>query len=55
MEDRNNQFDIYDPASDVWSIGMMNQGFVYAGVISVNNIIYIAGEATLNQVWKLEF
>ena len=56
-----NQFDIYDPVSDLWSIGIMNQGFDYAGVISVNNIIYIAGGGfpyntpSSNQVWKLEF
>jgi hypothetical protein len=54
-------FDIYDPGSDLWSIGIMNQGFDYAGVISVNNVIYIAGGGfpfytpTSNQVWKLEF
>ena len=56
-----NQFDIYDPVSEVWSIGVMNQGFDYAGVISVNNTIYIAGGGfpgytpASNQVWKLEF
>lgn len=55
------QFDIYDPASDVWSIGVMTQGFDFAGVISVNNTIYIAGGGfpyvtpSSNQVWKLEF
>ena len=55
------QFDIYNPASDVWSIGVMTQGFDFAGVISVNNIIYIAGGGfpyvtpSSNQVWKLEF
>jgi hypothetical protein len=56
-----NQFDIYDPVSDQWSIGVMNQGFDFAGVISVNNTIYIAGggfpyySLSSNQVWKLEF
>jgi hypothetical protein len=55
------QFDIYDPVAEVWSIGVMNQGFDFAGVISVNNIIYIAGGGfpyytpPSNQVWKLEF
>ena len=55
------QFDIYDPVADLWSIGIMNQGFNYAGVISVNNIIYIAGGGfpyytpSSNQVWKLQF
>jgi len=37
------EFDIYNMVTDVWSIGKMNRGFVDAGVISVNNIIYIAG------------
>ena len=55
------QFDIYDPASDVWSIGViaMTQGFDFAVAISVNNTIYITGgdpsSTPLSIVWKLEF
>ena len=56
-----NKFDIYEPVSGVWSIGTMNQGFDFAAVISVNNIIYIAGGGfpyhtpSSNQVLRLEF
>ena len=50
------KFDIYEPVSGKWSIGRMNQMFDGAAVISVNNIIYIAGEdPSSNQVWRLEF
>lgn len=55
------QFDIYDPVSGLWSIGNMTNDLIGAGVISVNNIIYVAGGGCVpafplsNQVWKLEF
>jgi hypothetical protein len=56
-----NEFDIYDPTSDQWSIGRISKEIYGATVISVNNTIYIAGgtnKATgpyFTEVWKLEF
>jgi N-acetylneuraminic acid mutarotase len=55
-----NKFDIYDVVSNTWSIGQLNQSIPEGAVISVNNIIYIAGGHNnnyqyYNQVWKLEF
>jgi N-acetylneuraminic acid mutarotase len=54
------KFDIYDIASNTWSIGVLPQPVPkYASIISVNNIIYVAGGSVngvlTNQVWKLEF
>jgi hypothetical protein len=55
-------FDIYDLATNNWSIGVLSQPIPFGAVaISVNNTIYIAGGAIngsntpTNQVWKLEF
>ena len=63
-------FDIYDPAINAWTVGVLPQEVPpAAAVISVNNIIYIAGgiigyspvtngafsAIMTNQVWKLEF
>ena len=57
--DMRNKFDIYDIASNSWSIGKLNQNIVGAAVISVNNVIYVAGGnvngSPSNIVWKLEF
>ena len=54
-----NKFDIYDITSNTWSIGELPQNIVGASLISVNNIIYVAGGyingALSNKVWKLEF
>jgi N-acetylneuraminic acid mutarotase len=55
-----NKFDIYDVSSNKWSIGQLNQSIPEGAVISVNNIIYIAGGHNnnyqyYNQVWKLAF
>ena len=54
-----NKFDIYDVTSNTWSIGELPQNIVGASLISVNNIIYLAGGyingALSNKVWKLEF
>ena len=58
-----NKFDIYDIATNTWSIGVLPVSIEGASIISVNNTIYIAG-GTVNptgyfnpgdQVWKLEF
>jgi hypothetical protein len=54
-----NRFDIYDVASDSWSIGVLLQSIYAASIIAVNNTIYLAGGyvngVLSNQVWKLEF
>jgi len=53
-----NKFDICDTSTNSWSIGVLPNN-VSGSIISVNNIIYIAGvviDGVLsNQVWKLEF
>ena len=46
-----NKFDIYDPATNIWSIGVLNENITGA-IISVNNVIYVVGG---NRIWKLEF
>jgi hypothetical protein len=54
-----NKFDIYDIATNTWSIGVLNQNIEGASIVSVNNAIYVAGGyangVLSNQVWKLEF
>ena len=54
-----NKFDIYDLTTNTWSIGVLSQNIEGASIISVNNIIYVAGGSVngvlSNQVWKLEF
>jgi len=54
-----NKFDIYDITTNTWSIGVLPVNIEGASIISVNNIIYVAG-GTVNgvlssQVYKLEF
>ena len=56
------KFDIYDTATNTWSIGLLPQSIGWASIISVNNTIYIAGGVVngdysnlSNQVWRLEF
>jgi hypothetical protein len=54
-----NRFDIYNVATNTWSIGELPVNINNASVISVNNTIYVAGgfinDVLSNQVWKLEF
>jgi hypothetical protein len=54
-----NKFDIYDLSANAWSIGVLPVSIEKAAIISVNNIIYVAGGfvngVLSNQVWKLEF
>jgi len=56
-----NEFDIYDPATNQWSIGQISKEIYDATVISVNNTIYIAGGRNkpngpyFTEVWRLEF
>ena len=57
--DRNDSFDIYDIASDSWSIAVKPLGILHASIISVNNTVYLAGGSInttfVNKVYKLEF
>jgi N-acetylneuraminic acid mutarotase len=52
-------FEIYDPSSGVWSTGVLDKSITRAAVISVNNVVYVAGGYVngvgSDQVWKLEF
>ena len=54
-------FDIYNTATEKWSVGILNQGLNYPGIISVNNKIYVAGGdrsaggGITNQVWLLQW
>ena len=54
-----NRFDIYDLFTKSWSIGTLPQTVSQAGLISVNNLVYVAGgfiDGNIsNQVWLLEF
>jgi N-acetylneuraminic acid mutarotase len=54
-----NRFDIYDLNTGGWSFGQVNDDLYGPSIISINNVIYIAGgyyNGTLSrQVWKLEF
>ena len=61
------RFEIYNLTTNTWSTGVLNQKIFDATVISVNNVIYVAGgRGTVQgpqgyggpyfkQVWKLEF
>lgn len=54
-----NQFNIYDIATNTWSIGLLDDNIKGASIISANNTIYIAGgqlDGILYAgVWRLEF
>lgn len=55
-----NKFDIYDPLTNIWSIGVLDQPIASPIVISVNGSMYVAGTTVVGdvyqrQVWKLEF
>jgi hypothetical protein len=53
------KFNIYDIASNTWSIGVLPVKIEEASIISVNNTIYMAGGKVngvlSDKVWKLEF
>jgi hypothetical protein len=53
------KFDIYDITTGTWSIGVLSKNIEGAGIISMNDTIYVAGGyvngGISNQVWKLEF
>jgi N-acetylneuraminic acid mutarotase len=57
------KFDIYDIATNTWSIGMLPQfSLEHTSIISVNNTIYLTGGMLADspysrndKVWKLEF
>jgi hypothetical protein len=53
------KFDIYDIATKTWSIGVLHQSMEAAGILSVNNTVYVAGGkengSLSNKVYKLDF
>ncbi len=52
-----NHFEIYNITTDTWSTVVLNQSLYGATIISVNNIIYVAGGTDDNgtNIWKLQF
>jgi hypothetical protein len=54
-----NKFDIYDLSTNTWSIGVLPVNIYGSTIISVNDVIYVAGGYINGQlsdkVWKLEF
>lgn len=52
-------FEIYDLTTGTWYTGLLNKSITRAAVISVNNVIYVAGGFVngvgSDQVWTLEF
>jgi len=52
---------MYNIFTDTWSIGALDQGVNYTGIIAVNNKIYVAGGSLStggglsSQVWVLEW
>jgi hypothetical protein len=53
-------FEIYDTKTKEWSVGILNRAIQNAGIISVNNTIYVAGGndaagKPTDLFWKLEF
>lgn len=54
-----NKFDIYDTATNTWSVGVLPFALEGASIISVNNTLYVAGGkvngALSAGVWRLEF
>jgi N-acetylneuraminic acid mutarotase len=54
-----NKFDIYDIATNTWSVGVLPQSITAAAIISVNNTVYVAGGKVngvlSDKVWKLEY
>jgi N-acetylneuraminic acid mutarotase len=48
------KIDIYDTATNTWSIGVLPISLSGASIIAVNNTIYLA-EGGSTKVWKLEF
>ncbi len=53
------KFDIYDVSTNTWAVGLLPVSIDGASIISVNNVIYVAGGIVngvlSNQVYKLEF
>jgi len=54
-----NKFDIFDPVTNTWSIGTLNENISGASIISVDNTIYVAGgnvsNGQFNRIWTVEF
>jgi N-acetylneuraminic acid mutarotase len=55
------KFDIHNPISNSWTVGVKPINTIYASIISINNNLYLAGGISSNnnaysrEVWKLEF
>jgi len=53
------RFEIYNLTTDTWYTGVMDKSIIGAAIISVNNIVYVAGGYVngvgSDQVWTLEF
>jgi hypothetical protein len=53
------RLDIYDIATNIWSVGVLPQSITAAAIISVNNTVYVAGGKVngvlSDKVWKLEY
>ena len=52
-------FEIYNLTTDTWYTAVLDKSITHAAIISVNNVIYVAGGFVngvgSDQVWKLEF
>lgn len=53
------QFDIYDTATNRWSVGVLPTPIVEASIIAVSGTVYLAGGwmngALSDKIWKVEF
>jgi hypothetical protein len=53
------RFDIYDPATNTWSIGKLGRDLTYTGILNTGNLTYIAGGynngVVTDEVFKLQF
>ena len=52
-------FEIYNLTTNTWYTGLLNKRIIGAAIISVNNVIYVAGGFVngigSDQIWELEF
>ena len=59
LDPNKNKFDIYNATNNTWHVGVLPVTIEGASIISVNNILYVAGGIVngvlTNQVWKLDF
>jgi hypothetical protein len=53
-----NKFDIYDPVTNTWSVGVIDQNIVIARLQAANNSLYLAGYVNGKspcRLWRLQF